>query len=48
VDWTVVGGKLAYQTQSHHTEKAARRHVANLLESRVERLSVEDVYREDV
>lgn len=33
---------------SHYTEQAARRHVSNLLELRVDGLSVEDVYSECV
>jgi hypothetical protein len=50
VEWTrtLSGGKTDTQHHSHYTEIAARRHVANLLEQRVDGLDVADVYRESV
>jgi hypothetical protein len=50
VRWTTVqsAGKLEDLVQSHYTEKAARRHIVGLLESRVDGLTVDEVYRGDV
>ena len=49
VEWTVSSStKDEHLVQSHYTEKAARRHVSNLMEDRQVGLSVDDVYRESV
>lgn len=48
VEWTVSSNtKVEHLTQSHYTEKAARRHVANLLEQRPDGLSIEATYSEN-
>lgn len=51
VEWTLTyrpTGKTETLRQSHYTESAARQHAGNLVEMRVEGLSVEDVYSESV
>lgn len=48
VEWDriVAAGRTDTSRASHYTEKAARRHVANLLGLRVDGLTVADVYSE--
>ncbi len=49
VEWGSIGtaGRTDTSRAAHYTEKAAWRHVANLLELRAEGLDVGDVYREN-